>query len=118
MVATQAWVVGIGAQKFCDSVRREQHELAVSHYVTLYTTALLRLWYDINEIGCGGKVILVMMMVVEVLLRRHVCRTRYKQGPLKSSVDSRQLSLLVQVYVDLRELSGLMIGRIKYINKK
>ena len=26
--------------------------------------------------------------------------------------------MLVQVYVDLRELSGLMIGRIRYINKK
>ena len=35
-----------------------------------------------------------------------------------SSVESRQLSLLVHVYVDLHELFGLMIGRIRYINEK
>ena len=45
--------------------------------------------------------------------------TREVPNPTEnSSVESRQLSLLVQVYVDLRELFGLMIGRIRYINEK
>ena len=61
---------------------------------------------------------MVVMMVVKERRRRCVCRARYKEMGLNLGQNSRQLSLLVQVYVDLRELAGLMIGRIRNINKK